>query len=77
MLIPYESLYGLFLKQEIMPNPIEFLKEAKTELLKVVWPTKERMIRDTVIVLGISFSTAIFLGLLDFAFETLAKKFLF
>jgi len=60
-----------------MPNIIEFLKEAKAELLKVVWPTKERMIRDTAIVVGISLSTAVFLGLLDFGFESLAKKFLF
>ncbi|MEI7749492.1 MAG: preprotein translocase subunit SecE [Candidatus Moraniibacteriota bacterium] len=60
-----------------MPNIIEFLKEAKAELLKVVWPTKERMIRDTAIVVGISLSTAVFLGLLDFVFESLAKKFLF
>jgi len=60
-----------------MPNVIEFLKEAKAELLRVVWPTKERMIRDTAIVLGISLATAIFLGLLDYAFEGLAKRFLF
>jgi preprotein translocase subunit SecE len=60
-----------------MPNIIEFLKEAKAELLKVVWPTKERMIRDTAIVVGISLATAIFLGLLDFGFESLAKRFLF
>ena len=60
-----------------MPNIIEFLKEAKAELLKVVWPTKERMIRDTAIVVGISLATAIFLGLLDFGFECLAKRFLF
>jgi preprotein translocase subunit SecE len=60
-----------------MPNIIEFLKEAKAELLRVVWPTKERMMRDTAIVLGISLATAIFLGLLDYAFEELAKRFLF
>lgn len=60
-----------------MQKIIEFLKEAKAELLRVVWPTKERMIRDTAIVLGISLATAIFLGLLDYAFEELAKRFLF
>lgn len=60
-----------------MQKIIEFLKEAKAELLRVVWPTKEKMIRDTAVVLGISLLTAIFLGLLDFAFEELAKRFLF
>lgn len=60
-----------------MQKITEFLKEAKAELLRVVWPTKERMIRDTAIVLGISLLTAVFLGLLDFLFEILAKKFLF
>ncbi|HWQ60104.1 MAG TPA: preprotein translocase subunit SecE [Candidatus Fimivivens sp.] len=60
-----------------MSKIVEFLKEAKAELFKVVWPTKERMIRDTTIVLGISLATAVFLGALDFVFEYLAKKFLF
>lgn len=60
-----------------MSKIVEFLKEAKSELLKVVWPTRERMIRDTAIVLGISLATAVFLGTLDFVFESLAKKFLF
>ncbi len=60
-----------------MPNIIEFLKEAKAELLRVVWPTREKMIRDTLVVLGISLLTALFLGMLDFLFETLAKRFLF
>ncbi|NTW15453.1 MAG: preprotein translocase subunit SecE [Candidatus Moranbacteria bacterium] len=60
-----------------MQKIVEFLKEARAELLRVVWPTKERMIRDTLIVLGISAATAVFLGSLDFVFESLAKRFLF
>ncbi len=60
-----------------MPDIIGFLKEAKAELLRAVWPTKAQMIRDTVIVLGISVATAVFLGTLDAVFEGAAKRFLF
>jgi preprotein translocase subunit SecE len=56
---------------------IGFLKEAKAELFRVVWPTKSQMIRDTVVVFVISIATAIFLGALDAFFEGVAKRFLF
>lgn len=60
-----------------MNQAIEFLKEAKAELMKVSWPTREQMIRNTMIVLGISAGTAIFLGTLDYVFSLLAERFLF
>lgn len=60
-----------------MNQAIEFLKEAKAELMKVSWPTREQMIRNTMIVLGISAGTAVFLGTLDYVFSLLAERFLF
>ncbi len=60
-----------------MNQAIEFLKEAKAELMKVSWPTREQMLRNTMIVLGISAATAIFLGTLDYVFSLLAERFLF
>lgn len=60
-----------------MVNVIEFLKEARAELAKVSWPTKEQIVRNTLIVIGISVATAIFLGTLDYVFSLLAERFLF
>ena len=52
---------------------ISFLKEAKTELTKVNWPTREKTINYTLIVIGISIAVALFLGGLDYFFGYLLK----
>lgn len=60
-----------------MQRVIEFLKEARAELVKVSWPTRAQIMRNTLIVIGISIALAIFLGTLDFVFSKLADRFLF
>ncbi len=58
-------------------NKVEqFLKEARAELMKVNWPSREKTINYTLIVIGVSIATAAFLGSLDWIFETLLKTFL-
>ena len=59
-----------------MDNVTNFLKEARAELLKVNWPTKEKTINYTLVVIGISIATAAFLGSLDWFFEGLLKSFI-
>jgi preprotein translocase subunit SecE len=54
----------------------QFLREAKGELMKVNWPTREQTINYTLIVIGISLAVAIFLGGLDYFFEFLLKTFI-
>lgn len=49
-----------------MPNIINFLKEVKEELGKVVWPTREQTIRYTVLVIIVAVAVGVFLGLLDY-----------
>lgn len=49
-----------------MQSPVVFLKEVKTELAKVVWPTKKETIRLTAVVVGISVSVGLFLGAIDY-----------
>jgi len=62
-----------------MKNPIlalvTFLKEVKTEAKKVNWPTRERTIRDTIVVIVFSTAVAIFLGAFDLLFNTLLDRF--
>ena len=55
---------------------ITFLKETKVELKKVNWPTKKQAIKFTLIVIGVSFVVAIFLGGLDFLFTWIISNFL-
>lgn len=47
----------------------QFLNEAKQELKKVTWPTKQQTMSSTWVVLGVTFVLAIFLGLVDLVFS--------
>lgn len=52
---------------------VKYLLSAKTELKKVTWPTKKETTKHTLIVIGVSVFTAVFLGVLDYVFaEVLA-----
>ena len=55
---------------------ITFLKEAKIELKKVAWPTRQETVRYTAMVIVISAALAMFLGIADFGFRTLLDKFI-
>lgn len=54
---------------------VQFVKEAKTELNRVNWPTKQQTINYTLLVIGVSLAVAFFLGGLDFIFEYLLRVF--
>jgi preprotein translocase subunit SecE len=54
---------------------IEFLKETRTELKHVNWPTRGQAIGYTLLVIGISLTVAIYLGLFDYIFAYLVKLF--
>ena len=59
-----------------MPNRLAtFLKESRTELKKVTWPTREETIRYTLTVVIISGVIALYLGGLDFVFQYILNKF--
>lgn len=51
-----------------MVTPVGFLRETKDELKKVVWPTRQEVIRLTLVVIAISLIVGLFLGGLDFVF---------
>ncbi|MBM3208879.1 preprotein translocase subunit SecE [Candidatus Shapirobacteria bacterium] len=52
-------------------NPIEFLKEARTELEKVTWPTRKEAVRLTTVVISVSVLVGVFIGVADFIFTKL------
>ena len=53
-----------------------FLKEVKAEIRKVNWPTIKETIRYTLIVLGVSVVTAVFLGGIDYLFTNFLNRFI-
>lgn len=54
----------------------KFLKEAKRELKKVVWPNRRQTIKYTLVVIAISLVTAVFLGLIDYIMTIGVEKLL-
>ena len=57
----------------LIVNIFKFVKEVRTELAKVTWPTRAETIRLTLIVLGISAAVGIYLGGLDLLFTQMLK----
>lgn len=61
----------------MISKAITFVKEAKIELSKVTWLTKQQTIRYTLLVIVISLAVAAFLGTLDYFFGNMVEKYLF
>ncbi len=53
--------------------PASFLRETQDELKKVVWPTRQEVVRLTFVVIAVSLVVGLFLGGLDFAFTKILK----
>ena len=51
----------------------QFLKEVKTELKKVVWPTRKDTIASTSVVVILVLIIAVFLGLVDFGLSRVIR----
>lgn len=49
-------------------GPVIFLKEVKTELARVTWPTRDEVIKLTVIVIVVSAAIGLYIGGLDLVF---------
>jgi len=58
-----------------MNKIISFLQDVRIELSKVSWPTKDQLVRYTLVVLGLSLFVAVFLGAWDFVFQWVLNKF--
>lgn len=51
------------------PNRIaKWFKDLKSEFKKVVWPTKQTVINNTAIVLGVVLASTIFVGVVNWGF---------
>ena len=54
-----------------MNKIIQFLKDVKVELAKVVWPTRRQALKAMGIVIFFSLFVAVFLGLIDYGLARL------
>lgn len=51
-----------------MTSVAQFLKEVRTELGRVAWPTRQQLVKFTGVVVAMSLGLAAFLGALDAVF---------
>jgi preprotein translocase subunit SecE len=54
-----------------MSKAVDFLKEVRVELSKVVWPTREQTIQLTVVVILVTLIVGFFLGGIDLGLTSL------
>lgn len=52
-----------------MNKLINYIKASIAEMKKVTWPTKKEVYQYTILVIGVSLATAVFLGGLDYIFS--------
>ena len=52
---------------------VRYLKEVRSEMSKVIWPTREQTVNLTSIVLAVMVIMSIFLGVLDYVFGGLIQ----
>lgn len=50
-----------------MTNPMQFIQQVRSEVSKVVWPTRREVLLTTIMVFILSALTAIFFSLVDVA----------
>jgi preprotein translocase subunit SecE len=54
-------------------NPLDFIREVRSELRKVNWPSQRETINLTAVVLAFSIAVGLFLGGVDFVFQELFR----
>jgi preprotein translocase subunit SecE len=54
-------------------NPINFVRDVRSELRKVAWPTQRETVNLTAVVIALSVAVGLFLGGTDFVFQELFR----
>jgi preprotein translocase subunit SecE len=53
---------------------LNYFREVRSEMRHVSWPTRNQAISYTVVVIGVSLATAVYLGAWDYIFSALIQK---
>ena len=56
-------------------NPVDYVKESKAELNKVVWPTPKETLRLTLVVIAVSAAVGAYVAGLDAILTTITNAF--
>ncbi|MEK7646023.1 MAG: preprotein translocase subunit SecE [Patescibacteria group bacterium] len=59
-----------------MNKIIQFFREVRVEISKVIWPTGRQLVIYTLVVIILSVLLAVFLGALDLGFQTILTKYI-
>ena len=54
-------------------NPLDFVRDVRSELRKVAWPSQRETINLTAVVIAFSVAVGLFLGGVDFVFQELFR----
>jgi preprotein translocase subunit SecE len=54
-------------------NPLDFIRDVRSELRKVAWPSQRETVNLTAVVLAFSIAVGLFLGGIDFLFQELFR----
>ena len=57
-----------------MKRVFDFFKEARSELEKVVWPSREQTIKLTIMVIVVTIAVGLFVSGIDFIFANIAQR---
>ena len=60
-------------KPNIFARFFKYLKEVKSELVKVTWPAPKQVVRDTLTVIVIVVISAVFIGGIDLVFKNIVS----
>ncbi len=60
--------------QTVFSKLIEYIKGSRTELKKVQWPTRKETVNYTILVIAISLSVVVYLGVIDFFLNKILEK---
>ncbi len=60
-------------KPNIFARFFKYLKEVKSELIKVTWPAPKQVVRDTLTVIVIVVISAVFIGVIDLVFKNIVN----
>ncbi len=61
------------LKIKYLDQAVQFLREVKIELKKVVWPSRKQTVASTVVVIVLVLLVSLFLGIVDLGLSSLIK----
>jgi preprotein translocase subunit SecE len=57
----------------VFTRAVQFLREVKTELKKVTWPTRKQTMGSTLVVIVLVMIISVFLGIVDMGLSTLVR----